>query len=92
MKRDYDNLGTFDSKKYEGIFLNYSSTINAYRCYNIRSNKIIESRSVIVDDTKPRKIKIQEKEEDEETDDKENDEYSRKEDSLKREKDRNSIK
>ena len=66
IKRDDDNLGKFDSRTDEGIFLGYSSTKKAYRCYNLRSHKIIESASVIVDDTKPRKIKVQENEDDDE--------------------------
>ena len=66
----------------EGIFLGYSSPKRAYTCYNIVSHKIIESASVIVDDTKPRKTKIQENE-DEETDDEEKDEDSQKKESIK---------
>ena len=54
----------------EGIFLGYSSTKRAYICYNIKTHKIIESASVIVDDTKSIRIQIQESEDVEETDDK----------------------
>ena len=59
IKRDDDNLGKFESKTDEGIFFGYSSTEKKYICYNLRSHKIIESTSVIVDDTKPRKNKDQ---------------------------------
>ena len=39
----------------EGIFLGYSSTKKAYRCFNKRLHKIVESEDVRVDDLKPRK-------------------------------------
>ena len=52
-----DNLGKFDSRTDEGIFLGYSSTKKAYRCYNKRLHKIVESVDVKVDDIKPRKEK-----------------------------------
>ena len=87
IKRVDDNIGKFDSRKDEGIFLGYSSTIKAYKCYNLRSHKILESTSVIVDDTKPRKNKIEENEDDEEKD-----EDYQKEEFLKEEKDKDSIK
>ena len=59
IKIDDDNLGKFDSRTNEGIFLGYSPTKRAYRCYNLRLHKIIESENVTVDDTKPRRIQIQ---------------------------------
>ena len=71
IKREDDNLGKFDSRKYEGIFLGYSSTKKEYKCYNLKTHNIIESASVIVDDTKSRRIQIQESEDVEETDDEE---------------------
>ena len=57
IKRSEDDLGKFDSRTNEGIFLGYSSTKNAYRCYNKRLQKIIEIADVKVDDIKPRKEK-----------------------------------
>ena len=54
-KRDDDNLGKFDSRTDEGIFLGYSSNKRAYICYNLRLHKIIESANVIIDDITPRK-------------------------------------
>ena len=84
IKRDDNDLGKFDSRTDEGIFLGYSSSKKAYRCYNLKLQKIIESASVIVDDTKPRKIKIQEDENDEAIDDKEED--SQEEEDLQDEK------
>ena len=58
IKREGDNIGRFESRTDEGIFLGYSSTKREYICYNIRLHNIIESANVIVDDTKPRRIQI----------------------------------
>ena len=58
-KIEDDNLGKFDSRMDEGIFLGHFSTKRAYRCYNLKLLKIIESASVTVDDTKSRRIQIQ---------------------------------
>ena len=85
IKRDDDNLGKFDSRSNEGIFLGYSSTKKAYRCYNLRSNKIIESTNVIVYDTKPRRIQIQRSVDDEEMDDKGNEGSTQKEEKVEEE-------
>ena len=57
IKRNEDELGKFDSRNDEGIFLGYSSTKKAYRCYNKRLHKIVESVDVKVDDIKTRKDK-----------------------------------
>ena len=59
IKRNEYDLGKFDSRTDEGIFLEYSSTKKAYRCYNKRIHKIIESADVRVDDMKSWRIKSQ---------------------------------
>ena len=41
LKRNEDDHGKFDSRIDEGIFLGYSSTKKAYRCYNKRLHKIL---------------------------------------------------
>lgn len=46
IKRDEENLGSFDTKIDEGIFLGYSTHSKAYRCFNIRLNKIVETINV----------------------------------------------
>jgi hypothetical protein len=61
IKRDDDNLGKFDSRLDEGIFLGYSPNKKDYRCYNLRLHKIVESENVKVDDLKLRKLKCQDK-------------------------------
>jgi hypothetical protein len=59
IKRDDDNLGKFDSRLDDGIFLGYSSNKKACKCYNLRLHKIVENVNVIVDDLKSRRIKSQ---------------------------------
>ena len=54
IKRNKDDLGKFDSRTAEGIFLGYSSSKKEYRCLNKRLHKIVESAYVIIDDIKPR--------------------------------------
>ena len=48
--RDRENLGKFDSKSDEGIFLGYASDSRAYRVYNTRTKTTQESINVIIDD------------------------------------------
>ena len=60
IKRLDENLGKFDARSDEGIFLGYASTKKAYKCYNLRLHKIVESADVKVDDLKTKKIKHQE--------------------------------
>jgi hypothetical protein len=52
IKNDEYNLGKFDPRYDEGIFLGYSSNKNAYRCYNLRLLKIVESVNVKIYDLK----------------------------------------
>jgi hypothetical protein len=46
------NLGKFDPKSDEGIFLGYSSTSRAYRVFNKRTETVMESINVVIDDEK----------------------------------------
>jgi hypothetical protein len=48
--RDRENLGKFDTKSDEGIFLGYSTNSRAYRVFNKRTEIVMESINVIVDD------------------------------------------
>ena len=87
IKIEDDDIGKFDSGIDEGIFLRYSSTKREYICYNLKLQKIIESVSVTIDDTKSIRIQIQESEDvqetnDEEINDKHKEESSLEEDSL----------
>ena len=47
---DQENLGKFDAKSDEGIFLGYSTSSRAYRVYNKRTKTVMESINVEIDD------------------------------------------
>ena len=47
--KDRENVGKFDSCSDEGIFLGYSSTSKAYRLYNKRTIKVMETVNVVID-------------------------------------------
>ena len=53
---DRENLGKFDAKSDEGIFLGYFVNRRAYRIYNKRTKMVIESINVVIDDAIPEKI------------------------------------
>ena len=40
----------FDSRSGEGIFLGYTSTSKAYQVYNKRTKKVMETKSVVIDE------------------------------------------
>ena len=48
---DQENLGKFDAKSDEGIFLGYSTSSRAYRVYNKRTKTVMESINMKIDDT-----------------------------------------
>ena len=52
-----DDIGKFDDRSDEGMFLGYSLKIMAYRCYNLRTKTIMESANVRIDE----KFRIQER-------------------------------
>jgi hypothetical protein len=54
---DRDNLGKFDAKSDEGIFLGYSTKSKAYRVFNKRTMVVDESMHVVFDETNPFHIK-----------------------------------
>ena len=47
---DREHLSKFDSKSDQGVFLGYSNNSIAYRVYNMRTQTIMESANVVVDD------------------------------------------
>jgi hypothetical protein len=60
--RDRKNLGKFDTKSEEGIFLGYSTNSRAYRVFNKRTETMMESINVVVDDEEvQRPISMEEK-------------------------------
>ena len=48
---DKENLGKFDAKSVEGIFLGYSTNSRVYRVYNKCTKMVMESINVVIDDT-----------------------------------------
>ena len=52
---DRENLGKFNAKSDEGIFLGYFVNSRAYRVYNKRTKTIMESINVVIDDAIPKK-------------------------------------
>ena len=44
-------MGKFDSRVDKGILVGYSSTRKAYKFYNLRLNKVVESINVTIDET-----------------------------------------
>ena len=49
--KDRKNVGKFDSQSNEGIFLGYFSTSKAYRVYNKRTKKVMETVNVVIDES-----------------------------------------
>ncbi|XP_075659119.1 uncharacterized protein LOC142628998 [Castanea sativa] len=47
---DRENVGKFDSRSDEGIFLGYSSTSKVYWVYNMRTKKVMEIVNVVIDE------------------------------------------
>jgi hypothetical protein len=50
MLRDGENLYKFDNKSDEAIFIGYSSHNKAYRVYNLRTQNVIETINVVIND------------------------------------------
>jgi len=67
IKRDED-LGKFDARSDEGIFLGYSTQSKAYQYYNKRLRKIIESTNVNVDEDMEKPSRYYEYEADDQND------------------------
>jgi hypothetical protein len=59
IKINEDNLGKFDYKTDEGIFIGYASGSKAYKCYNKILHKVVDSIDVRVDETIPQNKKSQ---------------------------------
>ena len=49
--KDRENVGKFDSRSNGGIFLGYSSICKAYRVYNKRTKKVMETVNVVINET-----------------------------------------
>jgi hypothetical protein len=62
IKREDGRMGKFDSRVDKGVFVGYSITRKAYKCYNLRLNKVVESINVTIDETGRPKLKEEENE------------------------------
>jgi hypothetical protein len=51
IKREDDRMGKFDSRVDKGVLVGYSSTRKAYKCYNMRLNKVVQSMNITIDET-----------------------------------------
>ena len=49
--KDRENVEKFDSRSDEGIFLGYSSTSKAYRVYNKRTMKVMDTVNVVINES-----------------------------------------
>jgi hypothetical protein len=53
IKNNYENLGKYDDRVDEGIFLGYATNSKEYRCYNKRLHKMVDCIEVKVDEGIP---------------------------------------
>ena len=51
IKRDDGKIEKFDSRVEEGIFVGQSSKRKAYKCYNLRLGKVVETINVKIDES-----------------------------------------
>jgi hypothetical protein len=51
IKREDGRMGKFDSRVDKGVPIGYSRTRKAYKCYNMRLNKVVENINVTIDET-----------------------------------------
>ena len=51
LNNDKDNIGKFDDKVHDYIFISYSSHSHAYRIYNKRTMTVEEYMHVVFDET-----------------------------------------
>ncbi|KAK0570633.1 hypothetical protein LWI29_004138 [Acer saccharum] len=51
---DGDQIGKFDAKSDEGIFIRYALNSKAYRVFNLKTRSVMESSNVVFDDCRPK--------------------------------------
>jgi transposase InsO family protein len=51
IKREDGRMGKFASRVDRGLLVGYSSTRKAYKCYNLRLNKVVERINVTINET-----------------------------------------
>jgi hypothetical protein len=62
IKQDDEDICKFESREDKGIFLGYSPRSKAYRFYNKRLHKIVESINVKIYEERPHKNQLEEEE------------------------------
>jgi hypothetical protein len=62
IKREDGRMRNFDSHVDKGVLVGYSSTRKAYKCYNLRLKKVVESINVTIDETGGKELKKEENE------------------------------
>jgi chromatin remodeling complex protein RSC6 len=62
IKREDGRMGKFDSHVNKGVLVGYSSTRKAYKCYNLRLNKLVERINVTIDEIGRQELKEKENE------------------------------
>ena len=62
IKREDGRMEKFDSRVDKGILVGYSSKRKAYKCYNLRLNKFVESINITIDETGGRELNEEENE------------------------------
>ena len=60
IKIEDEGIGNFDSRMDKWVLVGYSSTRKAYKCYNLRLNKVVERINVTIDETGRPKSKEEE--------------------------------
>jgi hypothetical protein len=50
IKNNYENIGKYDDRVDEGIFLGYATNSKGYRCYNKRLHKLVDCIDIKVDE------------------------------------------
>ena len=53
IKNNDENLGKYDGRADEGIFLGYATNNKGYRCYNKRLHKMVDCIDIKVDEEIP---------------------------------------
>jgi hypothetical protein len=53
IKNNNENLGKYDDRTDEGIFLGYATNIKGYRCYNKRLHKLVDCFDIKFDERVP---------------------------------------
>jgi hypothetical protein len=53
IKNNDENIGKYDDRADEGIFLGYATNSKGYRCYNKRLHKLVDCIDIKVDEEIP---------------------------------------